>query len=78
LGLDLVPSCANFVLAGFPTHGARTAKAAEAFLAARGLLVRGVGSYGLPDHLRITVGLEAHNRAVVEALSDFMGADRPS
>jgi len=82
IGLDVVPSSANFVLAGFAADGAHTAQAAEAFLAARGLLVRGVAGYGLPDHLRITVGLEAHNRAVIEALSEFMGdvvsADRPS
>jgi histidinol-phosphate aminotransferase len=36
---------------------------AEAFLSAEGLLVRAVGNYGLPDHLRITIGLEEHNRA---------------
>jgi histidinol-phosphate aminotransferase len=72
LGLAVVtPSAANFVLAGFHTPG-KTAAAAEAFLAQRGLLVRGVGGYGLPDHLRFTIGLEAHNRAVVEALADFM------
>ena len=41
-------------------------------LAARGLIVRGVGNYGLPDHLRITIGLEEHNRAVVDALSAFL------
>ena len=28
--------------------------------------------YGLPDHLRITIGLEAHNRAVVDALAAFL------
>jgi histidinol-phosphate aminotransferase len=78
IGLDVTPSCANFVLVGFPAGGARTAKAAEAFLAARGLLVRGVAGYGLPHHLRITVGLEPHNRALVAALSDFMSADRPA
>ena len=37
-----------------------------------GLLVRGVGNYGLPDHIRITIGLEAHNRALIDALADFM------
>lgn len=72
LGLDVVPSAANFVLAGFPTTPGRTAKEAEAFLASRGLIVRGVGGYGLPDHLRFTIGLEDHNRAVVDALADFM------
>lgn len=72
LGLSPVPSATNFVLVGFPETGAKTAKAAEAFLASRGLIVRGVGGYGLPNHLRFTIGLEEHNRAVVDALSDFM------
>ncbi len=73
LGLDIVrPSAANFVLAGFPKHG-KTAVAAEAFLSARGLLVRQVTNYGLPDHIRITIGLEEHNRAVINALAEFMG-----
>ena len=49
-------------------------EAAEAFLASRGLIVRGVGGYGLPHHLRFTIGLEEHNRAVVDALSDFMAS----
>jgi histidinol-phosphate aminotransferase len=73
LGLEPVPSAANFVLVGFPMTPGRTAPEAEAFLASRGLIVRGVGNYGLPNHLRITVGLEEHNRAVIDALADFMG-----
>ena len=46
---------------------------AEAFLATRGYLVRGVTNYGLPEHLRITIGLEEHNRAVVDILAEFLG-----
>jgi histidinol-phosphate aminotransferase len=76
LGLDVVPSAANFVLVGFPQTPGRTAVEAEGFLAQRGLLTRGVGNYGLPDHLRITIGLEQHNRAVVEGLSAFMDPGR--
>lgn len=72
LGLDVAPTAANFVLVGFPKAAGRTAKDAEAFLARRGLIVRGVAGYGLPDHIRITIGLEEHNRAVIDALSDFM------
>jgi len=34
--------------------------------------VRGLGMYGLPDHLRFTIGLEVHNRALVDALADFL------
>ena len=33
-----------------------------------------VAGYGLPGHLRITIGLEAHNRALVDALADFLKA----
>ncbi|MDB5471844.1 MAG: histidinol-phosphate transaminase [Caulobacter sp.] len=73
LGLDVVPSAANFVLVGFPAAPGKTAVEAEGFLATKGLLTRGVGNYGLPDHLRITIGLEEHNRAVVEGLAEFMG-----
>lgn len=73
IGLEVIPSHANFVLAAFPkAPDPRTAPAAEAYLAARGWLVRGLNNYGLPDHLRITIGLEEHNRAVVEALAAFM------
>jgi histidinol-phosphate aminotransferase len=73
LGLDVLPSQGNFVLIGFPEAPGRTAAEAEAHLASRGILVRGLANYGLKDHLRITVGLEAHNRAVVEALAAFVG-----
>jgi histidinol-phosphate aminotransferase len=74
LGLEVVgPSATNFVLVGFPRAG-KTAAAADAFLSARGLLTRRVANYGLPDHLRVTIGLEAHNRALVDALAEFLRA----
>jgi histidinol-phosphate aminotransferase len=79
LGLEVVgPSAANFVLVGFPKTPGRTAADADAFLSSRGLLVRGVGLYGLPDHLRVTIGLEPHNRALVDALAEFMAAPKPA
>ena len=72
LGLPVTPSGANFVLVEFPRTPGKTAPEAEAFLASRGLIVRGVANYGLPNHLRITIGLEEHNRALVEALAAFL------
>jgi histidinol-phosphate aminotransferase len=73
LGLEVVgPSAANFVLIGFPKTPGKTALEADAFLAARGLLVRPVANYGLPDHIRITIGQEAHNRGLVDALEEFL------
>ena len=78
LGLEVTPSQANFLLIGFPkSPDARDARAAEAFLADQGYLVRGLTNYGLPNHLRVTIGLEDHNRAVVEALAAFMGGEAP-
>jgi histidinol-phosphate aminotransferase len=69
LGLEIVqPSATNFLLIGFPATPGRTAAEAEAALAKAGLIVRNVAGYGLANHLRITIGLEEHNRAVVEVL----------
>jgi histidinol-phosphate aminotransferase len=80
LGLKVDDSAANFVLIHFPPGGgaangktgAKNAKAADAFLIARGVILRGVGAYGLPDALRLSVGTEEANRAAVAALRDFM------
>ncbi len=71
LGLQVDDSAANFILIHFPS-GAKDARAADAFLIARGIILRGVGAYGLPDALRLTVGTEEANRAAVAALRDFM------
>jgi histidinol-phosphate aminotransferase len=74
LGIAVTPSVGNFLLLRFPGDGGRTAKAADAFLASRGLVLRAVGAYGLPDHLRLTIGSEEANRLVVATLAEFMSA----
>jgi len=71
-GLEVVPSVANFILVRFPADGAHGADQANAFLCARGIFPRAMGIYGLPDCLRVTVGLEDENRAFAEALAEFM------
>ncbi len=73
LGLKVTPSVANFVLVHFPESKGRTAKDADEFLTARGLILRRVAGYGLPNALRMTVGAEEANRRVVQALAEFMG-----
>lgn len=72
LGLNVTPSVANFLLIHFPPQKGRTAKEADAFLTRRGLILRSVASYGLPDALRMTVGSEEANLKVVAALKDFL------
>lgn len=72
LGLEVTPSVANFLLIHFPHETGRTAKEADAFLTSRGLILRAVGAYGLPNALRLSVGSEEANRLVVSALKDFL------
>jgi len=75
-------SAANFVLIHFPpgAEGAKgmgdgkSAAAADAYLTQRGVILRGVASYGLPDCLRMTVGTEEQNRLAVSLLQQFMAA----
>ncbi len=73
LGLRVDESAANFVLVHF-AQGAKNANAADAFLTARGVILRSVAAYGLPDALRLTVGTQDANHAVVAALKDFMAS----
>ena len=73
LGLVVTPSVANFVLIHFPQSKGHTAADADAFLSQRGLILRRVAAYHLPDALRMTVGSEEANRLVVAALAEFIG-----
>jgi histidinol-phosphate aminotransferase len=73
LGLKVTPSVANFVLIHFPESKGRTAADADAFLTKRGLILRRVAGYGLPNALRLTVGTEEANHLVVKALAEFLG-----
>ncbi len=73
LGLPVTSSAANFVLIHFPETKGRTAKEADDFLTKRGLILRQVGVYKLPNALRMSVGTEEANRLVVQALKEFLG-----
>ena len=64
LGIEYVPSHGNFVLAKFGAQAAQV----NAFLLKHGIIVRPVGGYGLPEWLRISVGLEEQNARLLNAL----------
>lgn len=72
LGLNVAPSVANFILVRFPLIPGKNATAADQFLKEKGIIVRNVTSYGLSEWLRITVGKEEENHAVIEALTEFL------
>jgi len=69
LGLRVDDSVCNFVLIHF--ENTKQAEEADTFLARRGLILRAVANYVLPHCLRMTVGSENANRAVVAALGEF-------
>jgi histidinol-phosphate aminotransferase len=73
LGLSVTPSAANFVLIHFPQTKGRAARDADEFLTKRGLILRQVAAYKLPNALRMSVGTEEANRLVVQALKEFLG-----
>ncbi|MBM3576238.1 MAG: histidinol-phosphate transaminase [Alphaproteobacteria bacterium] len=72
LGLNVLPSVANFIAIRFPETPGLTAADADRFLTSRGLVLRAVGAYGMGEFLRLTVSIEEANERVVEALSEFM------
>ena len=72
LGLEVTPSVTNFILIRFPDEKGRDAAAANAYLTARGYILRTLKEYDLADCLRCTVGLEDDNKGVVAALRDFL------
>jgi len=71
LGVDCLPSRANFLLADIPA-----ADECYEFLLRQGIIVRPVANYGLPGYLRITLGNSTENDLLLAALTDFMAARR--
>lgn len=72
LGLEPMPTVANFMMLRFPPEPGRNAEAVRPFLAGRGILVREMAGYGAPAFIRLSVGSEADNHRVVEATRDFL------
>jgi histidinol-phosphate aminotransferase len=78
LGLRVTPSAANFLLIHFSKKKGRTAADADKFLHEHGIILRRVEEYGFPDALRMTIGTEEDNRAVLDALTAFIGGNAKS
>lgn len=67
-GLDVVPSQANFVLVDF---GRKVAPLFQKLLRA-GVILRPMEVYGLPNHMRITIGTREMNDALLGALDEVL------
>ncbi len=68
LGLEYVPSYGNFVLVNVGDAAAVNERLLRA-----GVIVRSVSNYGLPEHLRISIGLPAENAVFLAALPAALG-----
>lgn len=71
LGLEYVPSFGNFVLVKVGEDNGAGARVNLALLK-KGVIVRPVGGYGLPQWLRISIGLPKENDAFIQALKDVL------
>ncbi|MGB0798569.1 MAG: aminotransferase class I/II-fold pyridoxal phosphate-dependent enzyme, partial [Planktomarina sp.] len=71
LGVASDPSHSNFILARFKDQA--QAEACDDFLQTQGIIVRRVGSYGLPNCLRITIPDMDGCRRLMAAITTFMG-----
>lgn len=70
LGLAYIPSVGNFVCVNL----ARDAGAVYQALLAEGVIVRPVANYGMPQHLRISIGLAEENSRCLAALKKVLSA----
>ncbi len=68
LGLSFIPSAGNFVCIDF----GRPAAAIYEGLLRQGVIVRPVANYGMPNHLRVTIGLPEENARFLDALAKVL------
>ena len=70
LGLTIIPGVANFVLVKF--KNTKQANNCYTYLESKGIYVRKINEYGLPQFLRITVGLKNENITLCKTISKFI------
>lgn len=70
MGLDFIPSKGNFICIDFEQPADQIYHA----LLRAGVIVRPVANYGMPNHLRISIGLESENARFISELTKIMAA----
>ncbi|VEI45525.1 histidinol-phosphate aminotransferase [Actinobacillus equuli] len=66
-GLDYIPSKGNFITIDFKRPAAPIYEA----LLREGVIVRPIAGYGMPNHLRISIGLPQENDRLFAALVKY-------
>lgn len=72
VGIEVVPSVTNFYLVNFENCEGKSAKEAVQILEASGIIPRAVSTGSAETKIRITVGLDEENEAVLKVLKDYM------
>ena len=72
LGIAIIPSASNFYLLNFNLCAGKSANEAASFLEKEGIIPRSVNAGAGDDALRITIGLDSENEAVITALTQYM------
>lgn len=67
---EYIPTVGNFITMNLKRSAAPIYEA----LLREGVIVRPIGGYGLPQHLRITIGTEAQNQRCIDALKKVLAA----
>ena len=68
MGLKYIPSVGNFICVEFDRDGLGIYEA----LLHKGMIVRPIGVYGMPNHLRVTIGSEEENTKFIQSLSEVL------
>ncbi|HDY85676.1 hypothetical protein LCGC14_1495380 [marine sediment metagenome] len=69
MSISYIPSKANFITVDVEQNG----PALYELLLQQGVIVRPLANYGLPQHLRVSIGLQAENQRFLEVLSTLLG-----
>jgi len=68
MGLEWIPSVGNFITVDLGRNASEIDKA----MLGKGVITRPVANYGLPNHLRITVGFPEENERCIAALKEVL------
>jgi len=68
MGIEYIPSYGNFISFRVKGDATNTPKVYQSLLR-QGVIVRPLGIYEMPHHLRVTVGLESQNKRFLESLA---------
>ena len=71
LGIDVIDGVANFILLNFSSISDIEYENLRDFLISKKVYLRDVADYGLPQHLRLSIGSKENNRVAFDKIAEF-------